>query len=289
MLEESCIFKAGCRGGLVASLRLPDRRAPGSKLDSTEDPSCILARSTSNRTQWVKPPPADVVRKFGEEGTCSGVVLVICVRSKIVREAKVVMVGDASVGKTSLMTRYMEREYIECTSTIGAAFVIKTWGIHDIAIWDTAGEEKYAGMTTFYYRNASAAILTFDMFDRISFYNLSYRYIPILNDVASAQLKVIVANKTDLLGTRHRQVTREEGMELARASNPHLGIDDPNLPYFETSAKTGTNVDEMFEYVFRFFYPNPDEDSAHSSDENLEGSIKLENVPRAQSNFHCCH
>ncbi|CAL1278235.1 unnamed protein product [Larinioides sclopetarius] len=120
--------------------------------------------------------------------------------------AKVVMVGDACVGKTSLMSRYMERQYVECTNTIGAAFVIKTWGIHDIAIWDTAGEEKYAGMTTFYYRNASAAILTFDMFDRTSFYNLSHRYIPILNDVASAQLKVIVANKSDLLGTHQRQI-----------------------------------------------------------------------------------
>ncbi|KAF8767117.1 ras-related protein Rab-20-like [Argiope bruennichi] len=203
-------------------------------------------------------------------------------------ETKVVMVGDASVGKTSLMTRYMEREYIECTSTIGAAFIIKTWGIHDIAIWDTAGEEKYAGMTTFYYRNASAAILTYDMFDRASFHNLRFRYIPVLNDVASAQLKVIVANKSDLLDTHQRQVTKEEGLELARVSNPHLNLDNSNLPYFETSAKTGDNVDEMFEYVFRHFYSNPDAESAPSSDENLEASIKLESSPKGQSNYSCC-
>ncbi|GIY24835.1 ras-related protein Rab-20 [Caerostris extrusa] len=86
-------------------------------------------------------------------------------------DAKVVMVGDSSIGKTSLLLRYMEREFTDCSSTIGAAFVIKTWGVHDIAIWDTAGEEKYAGMTTFYYRNATAAVLTFDMFDRASFQN----------------------------------------------------------------------------------------------------------------------
>ncbi|GFW78626.1 ras-related protein Rab-20 [Trichonephila clavipes] len=169
---------------------------------------------------------------------------------------KVVMIGDASIGKTCLVVRYMEREFYNSQSTIGACFVLKTWGNHDIAIWDTAGEEKYAGMTTFYYRNASAAILAFDMFDRTSFYNLNQRYIPILNDVASANLKVIVATKSDLLDAHTtRKVSKEEGIELAKKSNPNLDFQKHALPYFETSAKTGHNVDQMFEYIFEFFYP----------------------------------
>ncbi|KAG8195702.1 hypothetical protein JTE90_002965 [Oedothorax gibbosus] len=182
-------------------------------------------------------------------------------KSKLRRlvDCKVVMVGDASVGKTSLVLRYMHGEYQKTMSTIGASFVLKTWGIHDIAIWDTAGEEKYAGMTTFYYRNASAAILTFDMFDRNSFYNLNERYIPILNDVSSAKLKVIVATKSDLLETNIRKVTEDEGMELAHKSNPNLDFTNSFVPYFETSAITGHNVNKLFEYIFTYFYPFGDD------------------------------
>lgn len=201
---------------------------------------------------------------------------------------KVVMIGDASIGKTCLVVRYMEREYSNSQSTIGACFVLKTWGNHDIAIWDTAGEEKYAGMTTFYYRNASAAILAFDMFDRTSFYNLNQRYIPILNDVASAKLKVIVATKSDLLDTHIRKVSKEEGIELAKKSNPHLDFQKHALPYFETSAKTGHNVDEMFEYIFEFFYPGGGLSSPTTGNESGHGNIRLGDASKPL-NTPCCY
>ncbi|GFS51754.1 ras-related protein Rab-24 [Nephila pilipes] len=207
-------------------------------------------------------------------------------RKRSLAELKVVMIGDASVGKTCLVVRYMDREYKGALSTIGASFVLKTWGMHDIAIWDTAGQEKYAGMTTFYYRNASAAVLAFDMFDRTSFYNLNQRYIPILNDVASAKLKVIVATKSDLLETCVRQVSKEEGIELAKKSNPNLDLQKHALPYFETSAKTGHSVDELFEYIFEHFYPGGFSPPT-TSDEFAHRSIRLDDAAKPL-NSHCC-
>ncbi|GIY24837.1 ras-related protein Rab-20 [Caerostris extrusa] len=114
----------------------------------------------------------------------------------------------------------------------------------------------------------------------------SQRYIPILEDVTSAQLKVIVATKSDLLNTRERKVTQMEGKQLARRCNPRLKCDDPSLPYFETSAKTGHHVDEVFEYIFRHFFPNPNKPSPFSSKEK-EDSVVLDEEPR-ETKFNCC-
>ncbi|XP_035220334.1 uncharacterized protein LOC118193363, partial [Stegodyphus dumicola] len=82
------------------------------------------------------------------------------------------------------------------------------------------------------------------------------RYIPIINNVSSTKLKVIVGTKRDLTRTLPRQVTEEEGIELAKKLNPSLPPNIKIIPYFETSSKTGYKVDEMFEFVFQFFYPN---------------------------------
>lgn len=208
-------------------------------------------------------------------------------RVKSKPDMKVVMVGDSSVGKTCLVLRYIERQFQDSISTIGASFVMKSWGYYNIAIWDTAGGEKYAGLSTFYYRNASAAILAFDMFDRKSFEILVQRYIPILNNVSSAKLKVVVATKRDLLKTQVRMVSEKEGIDLAKESNPHLDFSRGNVPYFETSSKTGENVDEMFEYVFQYFYPNNGSRSKFGGKEN--DSIVLDATDRTQStSFTCC-
>ncbi|XP_015906347.1 ras-related protein Rab-20 [Parasteatoda tepidariorum] len=202
-------------------------------------------------------------------------------------DLKVVMVGDASVGKTCLVLRYIDRQFQESVSTIGAAFVLKSWGYYNIAIWDTAGGEKYAGLSTFYYRNASAAVLVFDIFDRKSFETLLQRYIPILNNVSSAKLKVVVGTKRDLLKSRERRVTVEEGINLAKSSNPHLDFTNMRVPYFETSSKTGTSVDDMFEYVFEHFFSDK---GSHPRPQNTKiDSIAIsDKIEKRQSTFVCC-
>lgn len=200
-------------------------------------------------------------------------------------DLKVVMVGDASIGKTSLVLRYTDRQFQDTISTIGASFILKRWGYYNIAIWDTAGEEKYSGMSNFYCRNAAAAILAFDLTNRISFENLSHRYIPILNGVNSATLKVVVGTKKDLLRARKRQVTEEEALELTTQLNPQLDGKNAVVPYFETSSKTGFNVDEMFEYVFQYFYPNGGSEPRPVSTEDRNILLTNNNVAQKKSTF----
>ncbi|KAI8504159.1 phagosome acidification [Branchiostoma belcheri] len=64
-------------------------------------------------------------------------------------DMKVVIMGDFAIGKTALLQRYISGAFQDTTSTIGASFMLKQWGPYNIAIWDTAGNERYSGLTTF--------------------------------------------------------------------------------------------------------------------------------------------
>lgn len=200
-------------------------------------------------------------------------------------DLKVVMVGDSSVGKTCLVLRYIDRQFQESISTIGACFILKHWGHYNIAIWDTAGSERYTGMNTFYYRNAAAEILVFDITDRRTFENLSTKYLPILNSMNSSKLRVIVGTKCDLLSSQKRQVSAMEATELANKLNPRIQEMTGFIPYFETSSKSGTNVDKMFEFIFEHFYPNSGSEPRPVSTEN---NISLSNNVAQPVKSSCC-
>ncbi len=135
-------------------------------------------------------------------------------------------------------------------------------------VQDTAGEERYASLSSFYCRGASVAILAFDLTDSRSLEKLRSVFIPLLEDSVDACLPMVVGTKLDLVGTRGRQVKSNDGRELAveelqtfltRAlkSNPNSylkGVDGRKL-YFETSAKTGEGVSELFEYIQSIVLP----------------------------------
>lgn len=166
-------------------------------------------------------------------------------------DLKVIILGDSSVGKTSLLVRYLEKRFDEYPkATLGAAFTLKMRGKHNIAIWDTAGQERYVGLSMFYCRNADVAIMAFDVTCRESFKALMTRYVQLLSMVNDFALKVIVGTKSDLLGKAKRQVSVAEAETFARSLNPGLAMD--KVPYFETSSATGENIDQVFEYIFEY-------------------------------------
>lgn len=166
-------------------------------------------------------------------------------------DLKVIILGDSNVGKTSLLIRYLEKRFEEHPkATLGAAFTLKMRGKYNIAIWDTAGQERYVGLSSFYCRNANVAILAFDVTSRESFRALTTRYLQLLTVVDDFALKVVVGTKSDLLGTRKRQVSQAEAEAFARSMNPRWTKD--KVPYFETSSATGQNIDQVFEYIFDY-------------------------------------
>ncbi|CAL6092165.1 Rab11 [Hexamita inflata] len=153
-------------------------------------------------------------------------------------EIKVVIIGDTGVGKTCIATRLIANTFNpQSPSTLSAAFLRKQMNNHQLQIWDTAGQERFRSIAPLYYRNAYAVILVFDITRKISFESLQFW----LNDLSSKfqnqqkPLITFVGNKSDLQD--QREVSVEQVEQLCQESSGK---------YFEVSAMSGSNVQEVF-------------------------------------------
>ncbi len=182
---------------------------------------------------------------------------------------KLVLGGSWAVGKTSIRRRYLghgfKGEYIR---TLGADFALKTTkltiGGQDIKIqwqiWDLAGQPAFKVIRRVYIGGAKAALVVYDITrpetledamkwcEEIWKYCGQQRRIPI----------ILLGNKIDLRGKlpHDKLVTREEGLRVARS----LGI-----PFFETSAKTGENIDAAFEHLGKTLLQSPEKNGKSDS------------------------
>lgn len=158
---------------------------------------------------------------------------------------KVLLVGDSSVGKTSVLLRYTDETFhAEFQSTIGVDFRIKTISMNNkvlkLQMWDTAGQDRYRNLVSSYYRGARGLIIVYDITNKASFENVP-KWIEECNlRVDIAIPKVLIGNKSDL--NKNRQVSFEEGKEISE----RLG-----MRFFETSAKNNENIKEVFEGLGR--------------------------------------
>ena len=153
---------------------------------------------------------------------------------------KYVIVGDAAVGKSNLLLRYTHGEFKEeYQLTIGVEFgsnnIIVDNNIFRIQIWDTAGQENFRSITRSYYKNSACALIVYDITRRQSFENLINWIEDCKNSSPKTVFMVLIGNKCDL--EKNREVSEEEGREFAEKYG---------MLFFETSAKTGKNVEEVF-------------------------------------------
>jgi len=152
---------------------------------------------------------------------------------------KVIIVGEAEVGKTSLALKYTTDAFSEkYLMTIGVTFFKKVEEVNStnvlLDIWDTGGQERFSYVRSFYFQGASGALVCYDITNRHSFERLGY-WIEEIDKHCGGVPIVIVGNKIDL--EDKRQVSREEGRTFAEAFG---------APFFEASAKTGDNVKDPF-------------------------------------------
>ena len=203
-------------------------------------------------------------------------------------DLKVVILGDSSVGKTTLIHRYMEGIFTSKASTIGASFFLKQWGPYNVAIWDTAGEEKYAGLSSFYCRGASAAILAYDPTRYNSLNVLKERHIPLLQTADENCLRIVVGTKMDLVNDTNRQVSKEMGKALAKNQNKGR-IDETNVvPYFETSSKTGENVEAVFSFILNTCLPLESDCSEKTARKHSGDCVNLHGPKNSPEKQKCC-
>jgi Ras-related protein Rab-7A len=158
---------------------------------------------------------------------------------------KVVILGDSSVGKTSLMNQYVNHEFsTKYKATIGADFETSTLTIDNktisLQIWDTAGQERFQSLVESFYRGADACMLVFDVNVQSTFDNLpNWRADFLIKSGNSEEFPfVVVANKIDLTKNIDRAVSKQTCEEWAAS----IGA-----VYYETSAKDGSNVPKAFE------------------------------------------
>jgi small GTP-binding protein len=153
---------------------------------------------------------------------------------------KILLIGDSSVGKTSLLIKYTEEKFTETQiATIGVEYKNKTIEYKGykikLQIWDTSGQERFRSLTQNFYRNADGIIFVFDLTKPDSFDNIRSWLIESEN-YADNFGKILIGNKCDLPAL----VTQERIDSF---------ISKKNLAYFNTSAKDGTNVVEMFQNI----------------------------------------
>ena len=163
---------------------------------------------------------------------------------------KVLLLGDSDVGKSSLILRYTEETFnSKLVNSIGVDFKMKKKEIDGkvikVQIWDTAGHERFRSITYSYYRGANAIIIVFDLSDKKSFISITERLKQIEKHAKESVFKFLVGNKSDLV--EERKVTYEEAKQYA---------DEHELPYIETSAKEGININELFDSSIKSFLTN---------------------------------
>ena len=186
---------------------------------------------------------------------------------------KILLLGDSSVGKTCFFMRYIENTFQEIhMSTIGLESKIKTVELDDgrtvkIQLWDTAGQERFHTITKNYYKTAHAIILIFDVTEKATYQNVKNWVEQIREEVSSKVVTVLVGNKID--DVENRKINKEEGEEMAK---------ECGISYFECSAKTGENIDPIFNDLIKKTIENY---------KVLEDATKLDSKKKSKKKRFC--
>lgn len=154
--------------------------------------------------------------------------------------AKVVLLGDSGVGKTSLVSMFVDGKMPETAKpTVGAAFITKLITVDnysiELRIWDTAGQEVYRGLAPMYYRSANIAIIVYDVGSNSSFESVKYWVNELKKNLKGNASLLICGNKIDL--DEERVVDATEAKKFAEQNG---------AIYTEVSALQGTGVDQAF-------------------------------------------
>ncbi|KAJ3424570.1 ras-related protein rab-2-a [Anaeramoeba flamelloides] len=161
---------------------------------------------------------------------------------------KFVLIGDSAVGKSCLLLQFTDQRFQATHDlTIGVEFgsrVIEVDGVSiKLKIWDTAGQETFRSITRSYYRGAASAILVYDVTRRDTFDQLESWIEDARQNASENTQIIIVGNKIDL--ENKREVSEEEGRKFA---------EENGLWFLEVSAKSGHNVNQVFQNMTRIIY-----------------------------------
>ncbi|KAJ3386682.1 hypothetical protein CcCBS67573_g02369 [Chytriomyces confervae] len=200
--------------------------------------------------------------------------------SNPLKKFKLVFLGEQSVGKTSLITRFMYDTFDNTyQATIGIDFLSKTMYLEDrtvrLQLWDTAGQERFRSLIPSYIRDSSVAVVVFDITNRSSFQNTNKWIDDVRAERGNDVIIVLVGNKTDL--SDKRQVSTEEGEKKAK---------EANVLFIETSAKAGYNVKALFRKIAQAL-PGGNDGSEGGASSSGVIDVKLSATTKASEGSSC--
>ena len=161
---------------------------------------------------------------------------------------KIVLIGDSSVGKTNIFSKYLNDEFDpDSKATVGVEFGTKDFKIEEklvkVQIWDTAGQERYRSITNAYYKGAKGCLLVYDITNKSSFESLD-RWLDELKNNGDDDVSImLVGNKNDL--DSDRAISLEDGKKFAEFRK---------MAFIETSALNGDNIEKAFSELISDVY-----------------------------------
>ncbi|XP_055024025.2 ras and EF-hand domain-containing protein [Misgurnus anguillicaudatus] len=196
---------------------------------------------------------------------------------------RIVLAGDAAVGKSSFLLRLCKNEFKNSTSTtLGVDFQMKTLVVDGVPtvlqLWDTAGQERFRSIAKSYFRRADGVLLLYDVTCEKSFLNVR-EWVDIIEDVSQDDIPImLVGNKTDL-----RTEALQEGMTCIPTSYGEKLAMTYSALFCETSAKDGSNIIEAVLHLAR-------EVTKHAKDHKEPIAVaKLSKSPnKKMSSENCC-
>ena len=185
---------------------------------------------------------------------------------------KLILIGDASVGKTNILTKYLKNEFDpNSKATVGVELGTKNIQIDNkiikVQIWDTAGQERYKAITSTYYKGAKGAIIVYDITRKITFDNIE-KWIGDLKVNGDENIIIfLVGNKSDL--NDNREVSKEDGLNKSEKFN---------IPFLETSALCGENIPKVFEELIQKVYINNKEELVEHNKKEIKKGVDLNEI-----------
>ena len=158
---------------------------------------------------------------------------------------KYVIIGDSGVGKSNILLRFINNTFTEeFRSTVGVEFsaknIVVNKNIYRVQVWDTAGQETFRSISRAYYKNSVCACVVYDISNYSSFESVQSWIEDCKSQSSKSILIILIGNKSDLNDIR--EVTYDEGAQFAKSNN---------MIFLETSAKTGDNIEEIFDKSVR--------------------------------------
>ena len=159
---------------------------------------------------------------------------------------KILLLGDSEVGKSCFLMRYSDNIFVEnYIATIGLDYKLKYVQLDSgetikVQLWDTAGQDRYRTIAKNYYKGSHGILLLYDVTKENSFENIREWVQDIREEVYEKAIIFLIGNKIDKKD--ERKITTEQGKTLA---------EEYNLPFFEASAKSGENVEEIFKNLYQ--------------------------------------